>query len=99
MFSDFPQTLRRYGIDADVRVIMDIYQTMEMGIVTNLGSLFDVCQHLICKSRREIAPYTLAFWEYFLGIDITEFNSIDDAIRNSVAFEHWLSEKSETGKI
>ena len=29
MFSDFPQTLRRYGIDADVRVIMDIYQTME----------------------------------------------------------------------
>ena len=99
MFSDFPQTLRRYGIDADVRVIMDMYRTMEMGIVTNLGSLFDVCQHLICKSRREIAPYTLAFWEYFLGIDITEFNSIDDAIRNSVAFEHWLSEKSETGKI
>ena len=43
MFSDFPQTLRRYGIDADVRVIMDMYRTMEMGIVTNLGSLFDVC--------------------------------------------------------
>ena len=40
MFSDFPQTLRRYGIDADVRLIMDIYRTMEIGIVTNLGSLF-----------------------------------------------------------
>ncbi len=99
MFSDFPQTLRRYGIDADVRVTMDMYCTMEMGIVTNLGSLFDVCQHLICKSRREIAPYTLAFWEYFLGIDTTNYNTIDDAIRNSVAFEHWLSEKLETGKI
>ena len=81
MFSDFPQTLRRYGIDADVRVIMDMYRTMEMGIVTNLGSLFDVCQHLICKSRREIAPYTLAFWEYFLGIDTTNYNTIDDAVQ------------------
>ena len=99
MFSDFPQTLRRYGIDADVRVIMDMYRTMEKGIVTNLGSLFDVCQHLICKSRREIAPYTLAFWEYFLGIDTTNYNTIDDAVRNSAAFEHWLSEKLETGKI
>ncbi len=99
MFSNFPQTLRRYGIDSDVRVIMDMYRTMEMGIVTNLGSLFDVCQHLICKSRREIAPYTLAFWEYFLGIDTTNYNTIDDAIRNSAAFEHWLTEKLETGKI
>jgi len=99
MFSDFPQTLRRYGIDADVKIIMDMYRTMENGIVTNLGSLFDVCQHLICKSRREIAPYTLAFWEYFLGIDTTNYNTIDDAVRNSAAFEHWLSEKLETGKI
>ena len=64
MFSDFPQTLRRYGIDADVRVIMDMYRTMGKGIVTNLGALFDVCQHLICKSRREIAPYTLASVSY-----------------------------------
>ncbi len=99
MFSEFPQTLRRYGIDADIRVIMDMYRTMEMGIVTNLGSLFDVCQHLICKSRREIAPYTLAFWEYFLGIDTTNYNTIDDAVRNSAAFENWLSEKLRTGKI
>ncbi len=99
MFSDFPQTLRRYGIDADIRVIIDMYRTMESGIVTNLGSLFDVCQHLICKSRREIAPYTLAFWEYFLGIDTTNYNTIDDAVRNSASFENWLSEKLETGKI
>ena len=99
MFSDFPQTLRRYGINADVRIIMDIYRSMELGIVTNLGSLFDVCQHLICKSRREIAPYTLAFWEYFLGIDTTNYNTIDDAVHNSAAFQHWLSEKLETRKI
>ena len=99
MFSGFPHTLRRYGFDTDVRVLMELYRTMEIGLITNLGSLFDIGQHLICKSRREIAPYTLAFWDHFLEIDPTNHNSIDDAIRNSSAFEHWLSQKLETGKI
>ena len=99
MFSGFPETLRQYGFKTDVRTLLDMYRTMEMGLVTNLGSLFDVCQHLICKSRREIALYTLAFWDHFLGIDTTNFNTIDDAILKSSAFEHWLSQKLETGKI
>ena len=99
MFSGFPHTLRHYGFDTDVRVLMELYRTMEIGLITNLGSLFDIGQHLICKSRREIAPYTLAFWDHFLGIDSTNYNSVDDAIRNSSAFEHWLSQKLETGKI
>jgi len=99
MFSGFPQILRQYGFKTDVRDLLDIYNTMEMGLVTNLGSLFDVCQHLICKSRREIAPYTMAFWDYFLGIDTINYKSINDAIRNSSAFEHWLSQKLETTKI
>ena len=99
MFSGFPQTLRRYGLDTDVRVLLELYSTMEIGLITNLGSLFDIGQHLICKSRREIAPYTLAFWEYFLGIDSTNYNSINDAIRHSSAFEHWLNQKLETGEV
>ena len=99
MFSGFPNTLRNYGFDTDVRFLMDLYRTMEIGLVTNLGSLFDIGQHLICKSRREIAPYTLAFWDHFLGIDTTNFNSINDAIRNSSAFQFWLSQKLETGEI
>jgi len=76
MFSGFPHTLRRYGFDTDVRVLMELYRTMELGLITNLGSLFDIGQHLICKSRREIAPYTLAFWDHFLGIDSTNYNSL-----------------------
>jgi len=99
MFTGFPQTLKNYGFDTDVRVLMDFYRTMEIGLVTNLGSLFDIGQHLICKSRREIAPYTLAFWDYFLGIDTTNFNTVNDAIRNSFSFQKWLSQKIETGKI
>ena len=99
MFSSFPHTLKRYGLDTDIRLLLDIYRTMEMGLVTNLGSLFDIGQHLICKSRRDIAPYTMAFWEHFLGIDTTHYNTVDDAIRHSAAFENWLSLKMETGAI
>ena len=36
MFTGFPQTLRQYGFKTDVRVLLDIYHTMEMGLVTNL---------------------------------------------------------------
>ena len=99
MFSSFPHKLKSYGLDADARVIMDLYHTMEIGLVNNLGSLFAIGQHLICKSRREIAPYTLAFWDYFLGIDSKDYNSIDDAIRNSSVFEQWLDQKLQTGEI
>ena len=78
---------------------MDLYRVMEMGLVNSLGSLFDTAQYLVCKSRRDHAPYTLAFWDHFLGIDTTNHRSVDAAVRDSAAFEHWLSQKLETGKI
>ncbi len=99
MFYSFPNSLRNYGLDADVRFLMDLYRTMEIGLVTNLGSLFDVGKHLICKSRREIAPYTLAFWDHFLGIDVKNYDTVNDSIRNSPSFQYWLSQKIDTGKI
>ena len=99
MLTGFPHVLKRYGLHADVRVVMDLYRVMEMGLVDSLGSLFDTAQYLVCKSRRDHAPYTLAFWDHFLGIDTTNHRSVDAAVRDSAAFEHWLSQKLETGKI
>ena len=87
MFFRFPSTLKNYGFDTDVRFLMDLHRSMEIGLVTNLGSLFDVGKHLICKSRREIAPYTLAFWDHFLGIDTKNYNTINEAILNSSSGE------------
>ena len=49
MLNSFPHVLRDYGLDVDVRVLLELFQTMEMGLVTNLGSLFDVGQHLIVR--------------------------------------------------
>ena len=90
MLTGFPHVLKRYGLHADVRVVMDLYRVMEMGLVNSLGSLFDTAQYLVCKSRRDHAPYTLAFWDHFLGIDTTNHRSVDAAVRDSAAFEHCL---------
>ena len=34
-----------------------------------------------------------------MGIDTANYNTINDAIRNSTAFQYWLSQKIETTKI
>ncbi|MGK5094428.1 hypothetical protein WDW89_20730 [Deltaproteobacteria bacterium TL4] len=99
MLDSFPHVLRRYGLDVDVRVLLELFKTMEMGLVSNLGSLFDVGQHLIVKARRDIAPYTMAFWDYFLGIEVAQYRTVDEAIHRSSAFEQWYSQKLETGQI
>ena len=77
MFSSFPHTLKRFGLDADVRVLLDLYRTFELGLVSNLGSLHDVSRLLVCKSKRDFAPYTLAFWEHFLGIDVKAHRTLN----------------------
>ena len=74
---------------------MDLYRVMEMDW-SILGSL-DTAQYLVCKSRRDHAPYP--FWDHFLGIDTTNHRSVDAAVRDSATFEHWLSQKLKTGKI
>ena len=99
MFSSFPHALRRYGLHSDVRNLMDLYRLMELGLVSNLGTLYEGGRYLICKSRRDFAPYTLAFWDHFLGIDTTHHRTIDAAVRDSASYEHWLSRKLETGRI
>ena len=83
MLSSFPHTLKRFGLDADVRVLLDLYRTFELGLVSNLGSLHDVSRLLVCKSKRDFAPYTLAFWEHFLGIDVKAHRTLNEAVRNS----------------
>lgn len=96
MLNSFPHTLRRYGLHADARLLLEVFALAERGVITNLGSLHDAAQHLVCKSRRDFGPYSLAFWEHFLGIEVMEHRTLDDAVRHSPAFEHWLSQQMDT---
>ncbi|GAB4342036.1 MAG: hypothetical protein Kow0099_19220 [Candidatus Abyssubacteria bacterium] len=99
MFSSFPQTLKQYGLQADVRTIGELYHCMSRGLVTSLGDLFDIGRILVVKGKRDVAPYTLAFFDYFLGIETKHAKTLDEAVANSVAFKTWLDRYLEqTGK-
>lgn len=92
MFSSFPETLRKFGLQADVRTIGEFYNCMSRGLVANLGDLFVIGRILIVKGKRDIAPYTLAFFEYFLGIETHATKTLDEAVRSSVSYNTWLED-------
>jgi hypothetical protein len=96
MLDSFPHTLKQFGLYADARTLMDLLKLAEQGVIDSLGSLHDAGRHLVCKGRRDFGPYTLAFWEHFLGIDVRNHPTINGAIRNAPAFEHWLQEQTDT---
>ena len=51
MLTGFPHVLKRYGLHADVRVVMDLYRVMEMGLINSLGSLFETANHAVTMLR------------------------------------------------
>jgi uncharacterized protein with von Willebrand factor type A (vWA) domain len=99
MFTSFPETLKRYGLQADVRTVGELYECMRRGLVSSLGDLFDVGKILVVKGKRDMAPYNLAFFEYFLGIESEHARTLEEAVQNSVAFATWVEKYlDQTGK-
>lgn len=99
MFSSFPETLKKYGLQADVRTVGELYHCMGRGLVSSLGDLYDIGKILIIKNKRDIAPYTLAFFNYFLGVETEHARTMEEAVSNSVSFNTWLEGYLEqTGK-
>ena len=70
MFSGFPETLRQYGFKTDVRTLLDMYRTMEMGLVTNLGSLLTFVSILSANQEEKLLfihlRFGIIFWESIL---------------------------------
>ncbi len=95
MFTSFPQTLKKYGLQADVRTVGELYECMRRGMVSSLGDLFDIGRILIVKGKRDIGPYNLAFFSYFLGIETENARTLEEAVRGSVAYATWLENHLE----
>ena len=70
MFTSFPHALRRFGIRADSRSLIELYRCMSYGLVLNLGDLHRIGMNLIVKDRRQLAGYTFAFVNHFLDINL-----------------------------
>jgi len=89
MFSGFPAELRKHGLHADVRTILQFYTLMSRGLVADLGGLYSYGERLVVKDPRQKGPYTVAFFAHFLDIHITPGQKLDEAVIQSDVFYRW----------
>jgi uncharacterized protein len=89
VFSGFPAELRKQGLHADARTLLQLYRLMSAGIIKDLGALYSGAERLIVKDPTERGPYTIAFFQHFLEIRIQPGQSLDDAIIRSDTFYDW----------
>ncbi|MEL6124208.1 MAG: hypothetical protein AAFR14_10835, partial [Bacteroidota bacterium] len=92
MFESFPETCRNYGVNADVRALLTLRRGMEAGLVHTLGDLYAFFKGVIVKDPEQIGPYSQAFYDYFVGIEVGKGERLSDAINRSDAFRDWLDD-------
>ena len=62
---------------------------MERGLVNTLGDLYGVLKGLVCNSPKDIGPFTVVFYQYFLDVEVKKGESLDSAVSRSEAFKNW----------
>ena len=90
MFNSLPQYLKDNKLQGDVRTLLLLKKSIEKGLVHTLGDLYVVLKGLVTNSPKDIGPFTTAFYQYFLGIDIKKGETLDAAIQRSETFKDWL---------
>ena len=80
---------REYDIKADVRTLLILRKAMSKGLIKTLGDMYNVLKGVVVKDPDMIGPYTRAFYDYFLNIDIQNGESLNDAILRSETFRNW----------
>lgn len=89
MFNSLPQYLRDNKLQGDVRTLLLLKKGMERGLIHTLGDLYLVLKGLVTNSPKDIGPFTTAFYQYFLDIDIKKGETLDAAILRSETFKDW----------
>ena len=102
MFTSLPHTFRKHQLNADVRTLLKLRKSMERGLINTLGDMYLVLKALITNDPKEFGPYTAAFYEYFLSIEIKRGETLESALVRSQTFQDWkktLLEEEEGGKM
>ena len=89
MFETLPEIFREYKLDVDVRALLLLKKSMEKGLVKTLGDIYNVLRGIIVKDPEMLGPFTRAFYQYFLNIDIENGDTLNDAILRSDTFREW----------
>jgi hypothetical protein len=104
MFSTLPERFRTHGLSADIRTLLLLQKAIHKNLVRTLGDLYTVLKGVIVKGPQQIGPFTKAFYDYFLGIEIKPNESLNDAILRSEVFKNWrdnleINENVETPDV
>jgi len=87
VFKSLPHYLRQQKLSGDIRTLLLIRKSMERGLIHTLGDLYLVLKGIITNSKQDIGPFTVAFYHYFLDIEIKKGESLDAAIARSETFK------------
>ncbi len=89
MFPELPAKFKSYGLPADVRTLLLLRKAMEKGLIHTLGDIYLVLKAIVVKDPKMIGPFTRAYYDYFLSIEINRGETLDEAIKRSLSFENW----------
>jgi len=89
MFPSLPSRFKAYGLPADVRTLLLLRKSMDKGLVNTLGDIFLVLKAIVVKDPKMIGPFTRAYYDYFLSVEIQRGETLDSAVERSIAFQEW----------
>ena len=95
MFESLPHTFRAHGLNADVRTLLQLRKAMERDLAQTVGDLYIVLKGLICSNPEDFGPFTAAFYEYFLAIDVKKGERLESAVLRSKTFQDWKKDRFE----
>jgi len=95
VFKSLPKYLKEQKLNGDVRVLLQLKKGLERGLVHTIGDLYGLLKGLITNSPKDIGPFTVAFYQYFLDISIRPGESLDAAIMRSETFKTWRRKRLE----
>ncbi len=102
MFPSLPHTFRKHKLNADVRTLLQLRRSIDKGLVNTLGDIYLVLKALITNDPKEFGPYTAAFYEYFLSVEIKNGETLESALVRSETFQEWkknLMDEDDDGKL
>ncbi len=92
MFEGFPSVCRQHRVPADVRSLLLLRQAMDKNLVNTLGDIYQFFKYVIVKSPDMLGPYSKAYYEYFVGVNIAQGERLSDAVLRSETFKDWLED-------
>ena len=87
MFTTLPERFKAFHLKVDVRTLLLLQKAIDRELVKTIGDLYNVLRTFIVKSPELMGPYTRAFYDYFLSIDIRNGEQLHDAVLRSKTFQ------------